>query len=164
MRGLSHVSTSKGTATEWAATGSFVFALIATLVIALWLFVGFLQLSLTFLAFGGRAGVLDGGVLIQCGLFGYVTWVLLRRLGRGQFSWPRPGRLVANTLVTYAGGWGVGVTMLASRQLALAVQGTLVPAISSALDVVYFVVVTLLFALPGLIAFGIGLLLRRNGS
>lgn len=111
--------------------------------------------------FGGRAGVLDGSVALYCGVFGYTAIALLRRLVHAKFDWPNPRLAVANALIGYARGWGIGVAILTARQVANAIQGTMFPPLSTPLDALYFLLVTLLFSIPGLIALALGMALRR---
>lgn len=144
--------------------GVKIVALIALLVTSIWLFMNYLHLTLLFLVFGGKAGVLDGGVAFQCGVFGYLSFTLLRRLVQGRFAWPTPRLFVANALTGYAAGWGVGVAILTARQIAQAVQGTLTPPVSNAIDVLFFALVTMLISFPAVIAFSVGTLMKRGGS
>ena len=161
LRETATVTATLTTARGVVQRGSFGAALLVALGLSGWLFMLYLEATLVFLTFGGRAGLLDGSVALQCGVFGYFSVALLLRLTRGLYAWPSPRMIVAETLMGYGRGWGVGVTILTARQIAQAIQGVMVPPVSTILDGVFFVSVTLMFALPGVIAFALGAILRR---
>ncbi len=143
---------------EWGSA----LLLFAGVVLSGWMFLGFLLGTVRFLLAAPDEGI-DGAVALNCGVLGYLFAAIVRRLLKREFAWPRPRLILANALMGYGRGWGVGVAILSSGVLAEALLSFGAPPKNGSYlgDAFFFIVVTVLVSVPGFIALVFGLLLRR---
>jgi hypothetical protein len=136
--------------------------LLGGVVLSGWLFLAFLLGTIEFLLAAPDMG--NGVVVLNCGVLGYLFASLVRRLLRRDFAWPRPRLVLANALVGYGCGWGIGVAIIAAGAVSEALLNFGAPPKNGSYfaDALFFILVASLVSLPGVFTLILGLLLRRQ--